>query len=280
MKSRSKNPPSSGLRTGLGIHFEVLRHAARKLSSTPVSSLMTVFVIGIALLLPVLLFLIGSNLSQVGEEIEDSAQISLYLYSDISEPDGRQLSIELDSNAAIEATEYVSRQQALDDFSENADFAVTLETLSDNPLPASILVTPLNTSLEATRALYQELADLSEVEIARIDLEWLQRLAAIRTTVERTGLLLALILCLAVIFVVGNTIRLGIDSRLPEIQVIRLVGGTDRFISRPFLYTGFLLGMLGACAAATLVFVIQAFLGASIDNLLSLYGSAFEIRGF
>jgi len=118
------------------------------------------------------------------------------------------------------------------------------------------------------------------VELAQIDLEWIQRLIAIRAVIERSGLLLTVILSLAVLFIGGNTIRLGIENRKSEIRVIRLVGGTNSFVARPFLYMGLLLGATGALIACLIIFMMQLGYYDLLDNLLSLYGANFQLRGY
>lgn len=241
---------------------------------------MTVFVISIALLLPALLQIVGNNLAQINDQFQETAQITLYLYENVTDDRAQEVSEGLLQYPEINATRYISKNQTLMEFSANSGFGATIAQLGDNPFPASIIVFPNNSSVETTRALYDELQYMTEVELAQIDLEWIQRLIAIRAVIERSGLLLTVILSLAVLFIVGNTIRLGIENRKSEIPVIRLVGGTNSFVARPFLYMGLLLGATGALIACLIIFMMQLGYYDLLDNLLSLYGANFQLRDY
>ena len=277
MGSRKAN---SRFRAHVDSHLDVLFDSSSRLINSPIASIMTVFVISIALILPALLQLVGNNLSLVNEQFEESAQITLYLMDTVTDDQGLAISKDLLERDSINQTVYISKARALAEFSANSEFSATLAELGDNPLPASIVVIPSSASVQDTRAMYDELRQLAEVETAQIDLEWIQRLVAIRAVVQRTGWIFTLILGLAVLFIVGNTIRLEIENRKNEIQVIKLVGGTDSFIARPFLYTGLLLGISGALVACGLIALIQLGFASSLDNLLSLYGTDFPLRGY
>lgn len=261
-------------------HAHVLFETCARLVSTAISTLMTVFVISIALLLPALLQIVGNNLAQINDQFQETAQITLYLYENVTDDRAQEVSEGLLQYPEINATRYISKNQTLMEFSANSGFGATIAQLGDNPFPASIIVFPNNSSVETTRALYDELQYMTEVELAQIDLEWIQRLIAIRAVIERSGLLLTVILSLAVLFIVGNTIRLGIENRKSEIPVIRLVGGTNSFVARPFLYMGLLLGATGALIACLIIFMMQLGYYDLLDNLLSLYGANFQLRGY
>jgi cell division transport system permease protein len=264
----------------LASHLTVFFETSASLIASPFSSLMTVFVISIALLLPVLLQVVGNNLAQINDQFEETAQITLYLYENVTEDQALGLTEGLLQNPDVNATTYISKAQALEEFSDNSGFGATVAELNENPLPASIVLFPSNSTVEGTRALYNELQQMAEVEVAQIDLEWIQRLVALRAVIKRIGLMLTIILSLAVIFIVGNTIRMGIENRKSEIQVIKLVGGTNSFIARPFLYMGLMLGAAGALITCLLISMIQLGFGGLIDNLLSLYGASFIIQAY
>jgi cell division transport system permease protein len=274
--NRYKRIPENYLRS----HIDVLIETSAKLIATPVASLMTIFVIGIALLLPALLQVVGNNLDKINDQFQDTAVITLYLRDNVTEDRANDVSEGLLLHSEINETRYISKTQALAEFSDNSGFGATIAGLSDNPFPASIVVFPSNSSIESTRALYDELQQIGEVDVAQIDLEWIQRLVAMRAVIARIGLVLTTILSLAVLFIVGNTIRLAIENHKSEIQIIRLVGGTNSFIARPFLYMGLLLGAFGALVACLLIVVIQFGFSSLFDNLLSLYGAVFLLQGY
>lgn len=262
------------------LHREVLRDSAVRLLATPVASLMTIFVIAIALLLPAMLQVIADNLGQISEQFRDSGSITLYLESSLSEDEGVIVSNNLRSDPAIAEVLYISRAEALAEFERDSGFGDVLSGLGDNPLPASIVVIPASTAVALANELFERLSEMPEVEVAQIDQEWIQRLGAFRALVQRIGFILSLILGLGVLFIVGNTIRLAIENRKSEIQVIRLVGGTRGFIARPFLYTGLLLGTLAGALTCVLITLVGLGLSVTLDNLLSLYDNDFSFRGF
>jgi len=245
----------------------------------PVTSLSTALIIAIALLLPNLLNIIGNNLTQLDDYLQGSTQATLYLYNGVSEPEGISISEHLLEDPLVSSTRYISRQQALDQFTANSGLGGILDGLGDNPLPASIVIIPKRQPTAASQALFGRLEALPEVEFMQVDLNWLQRLAALRDIVSHTGLMLTLILGLGVLLIVGNTIRLSIESRKQEIQVLQLVGGTDSFIIRPYLYAGLVLGITGGLLTWMMIIAILAVFDLSFDNLLSLYSMEFTLQG-
>lgn len=261
-------------------HANVARDCLKQLLNTPLSSLMTVFVIAIALLLPTLVGVFRGNLTVVDQGLTQSAQITLYLLDDITEDEGLQVSNNLLTKPQVSSAQYISPAQALVDFANYSGFGELLHELADNPLPASITVVPADSSVASTRLLFDELRSMPEVEFAQIDLEWLQRLAALRNLLGRISLVASTVLGLAVLFIVGNTIRLSIENRKTEIEVIKLVGGTDSFVARPFLYTGLFLGLAGGLLACVLVSLMLASVSGALQTLLELYGSEFQLQSF
>lgn len=262
----------------LADHRDTLGESLRRLVRAPIDTLMTVFVIAIALLLPGLFSLLADNLGGLGARFEQSARVTLFLAEEVGEEQARQLSNTLLEDPAIESVDYLSREAALEEFQARSDFAAVLAELGENPLPASLVIRPAATDPGGIQALVDRLGALPEAESLGIDLLWIQRLDAIHALLDRSAQVLRLVLSVAVLLIVGNTLRTTFESRQREIEVMRLVGGTAGYIARPFLYTGLLLGLLGAATALVLLTGIQLAVRPAMDNLLSLYGAAVPLQ--
>jgi cell division transport system permease protein len=246
----------------------------------PGSSTLTWLVIGIALALPVGLNVALNNVSQVSSGWESPAQISLFLQDDVTEARARQLEAELAERKDVGETRLVSREEALDEFRTLSGFADVLASLEENPLPDLILITPVAELDEgAVSALRTELQGNTDVAEVVLDMEWLQRLNSIMELSRRVVLAVGGLLVAGVLLILGNTIRLGIESRRDEIVIVKLVGGSNGFVRRPFLYTGLWYGVGGGVVAALLVFAALWFLKEPIGNLASLYESSFRLQG-
>lgn len=269
----------AGLKRWLQVHQRVARSSALRLLAQPGSSLLTVLVIAVSLLLPALLSLLNANLDQLLVELQQDTQISVYLEETITEPQGRQVSEDLLLRDDVRAVRFISSTEGLTEFSLASGLGEILSQLPSNPLPATILVTPATEDAASISQLAAELEQRPDVALIQLDRLWLQRLAAISQliTVITSGLTVIVVMGLFVI--VGNTIKLSIENRRQEISVIKLVGGTDAFIARPFLYSGLYYGSAGGFCAVVLQLIVLAMINGPIQELLSLYDSAFALRG-
>ena len=262
-------------------HVQVFFFSLGQLAKTPVTSLMTLVVIGITLALPAGLYVLFDNLQRASHGWDSGAQISLFLKRDTAERSATALREKIRGMTGVAAVHYISREQALADFKRLSGFGAALDVLDNNPLPPVLVVTPapsLNTP-DSIQALVQTLARLPDVDLAQLDLEWIKRLHALLALAQRGVLILAGLLALAVLLIIGNTIRLAILNRRTEIEVIKLIGGTDAFIRRPFLYSGLLQGLFGALVAWLLVGTSLLLLSGPAEELAGLYGSHFELKG-
>lgn len=261
-------------------HIQVMLFSLGHLWRTPLASLMTIVVIGIALSLPAGLYVLLNNIDQVSDQWDDSSQISLFLHYDLTEDEGQSLNKKLQSWDSITETYYQSPSQSLDEFRELSGLGSLLDSLPSNPLPAIILVQPSTFSMQSSKIkeLVSQLEALDEVEYAQLDLEWLQRLRSLNKTAKRGIIILSLLLSLSVILIIGNTIRLAILGRQSEIIVIKLVGGTNAFIRRPFLYTGFWYGVLGGLMAWFTLNISLSLINGPINELAKLYSSQFTLH--
>ena len=240
---------------------------------------MTWLVIGIALALPLILYVMLSNVSMVSGEWGGKPRVNLYLAQDLNAPVARALATEISQEPGVEAVVFISSEEALKDFQHRSGFGDVLSTLDRNPLPHVIEVVPQEPDAVLLQQMMARWEVRSEVDRVSVDLAWLERLFALLSFAERLVLALALVLATGVMLVMGNTIRLAIENRRQEIVIIKLVGGTDAFVRRPFLYLGFWYGFGGAVTALLLVQASLLFLAGPVETLAQSYRDDFALTG-
>ena len=225
------------------------------------------------------LSLLLNNVERLGGSWQRAAQISLYLQMDASNDQGEQLSNQIKGMGGVADAEFISRDKALEEFQAQSGLGEALKELPDNPLPGVVLVTPDEVDKAALEALRTRLSELPKVQQAQLDLVWVERLAAILKLGDRFVFGLTVLLVSALLLVIGNTIRLHIENRRIEIEVIKLVGGTDSYVRRPFLYMGALYGLgAGVLSWGVLAFGLN-WLNDAVVGLAGLYGSKFALAG-
>jgi cell division transport system permease protein len=279
--SQSRTGLLDRLRSWLQHHRISSVDSLRRLMLSPFSSVLTWLVIGIALALPVGLFIALENARTVSGNWDSSAQVSLFLRTDISLEAAQRVEQSLRAREDIAATRLVTREDALREFQQLSGFGDVLRNLDDNPLPNLILVTPAQKQLDAEQALalQAELERQPGVQRAVLDMEWVQRLNALMHLSQRMVMVLGVMLALGVLLVIGNTIRLAIENRREEIVVVKLVGGSDAFVRRPFLYTGLWYGLGGSALSWLIISTALWGLRAPLSALALLYQSDFHLQG-
>ena len=260
-------------------HAQVLFAALGQLARAPLATALTLAAIGITLALPSGLYVMLNNLERLSAGWERSAQISLFLKRDVSEAGAHKLAQQVRALPTVTGVDFISREAAFAEFKRESGFGAALNTLDSNPLPAVLIVRPAASDPLAIETLVASLARLPGVDLAQLDIEWLRRLASLLQLAERGVLLLAVLLSLAVLLIIGNTIRLVVVTRQNEIEIVQLVGGTPAFIRRPFLYTGLFQGLFGGLLAWLLVDSSLLFLNGPAQELAGLYGSGFGLNG-
>ena len=260
-------------------HVRVLLFSLGKLYRTPLATSFTILMIAVALALPACLYVLLNNLQSVTHTWNDAGQISLFLHNKTSEQDINRLKKQLAEHEKIENVMYIPADQALSEFKHRSEFGELLEGLPDNPLPSTIVVTPVEAAKESTalKNLKKELQSFAHVEQVQLDMQWLQRLQAITDIIRRAITAVGIMLGLSVLLVVGNSIRLDIENRRSEIEVTKLIGASDRFIRRPFLYGGMWLGLLGGILALLLIFTVLLVIRQPAQDLVNLYNSEFTL---
>lgn len=279
---------ASAHKVGLGRRFVMfwVNHVRQALFSlgelwrTPSASILTIGVLGVSLTLPATLHLLVKNVQQVSDSFTQAAEISLFIKEDSSATQINSLQKILQADNDIARVSYISKQQALDEFAQVSGFGPALTYLSENPLPDVLLVLPKNTTADSARQLLDRLAKERIVEFGKLDIDWLTRLDAIVSLLRQSVLVIAILLLGAVLLIIGNTIRLSIMNKKDEIEVMKLVGATDAFIQRPFLYSGIWYGVFGGLLAYLIVEAMLWWLQGAIASVTSLYDSAFRLMAF
>lgn len=252
-----------------------------RMFETPLQSLMTWLVIAIAIALPAALFVVFNNLQQIGQAWQDSSQVSVFLKKDITQAQAQELTQRLTQRPDVLQAIYMSPDQALAEFKRGSGLGELTNYLDENPLPGVIVVTPkmVENAPAALADIQQMLTASPVVADVRLDMLWVKRLHQFIDLAERFVTALAGLLALGVLLVIGNTIRMAIENRRDEILVVKLVGGTDAYVRRPFLYTGLWFGVGGGIVAAILLAMGFWWLSAPVAQLADLYQSSFRLQG-
>lgn len=292
-EQRRRLPPAqakvAGTRVGPGIqgklgawlmnHGAVASSSLRGLFNALVSSLMTWLVIGIALALPTILYLLLLNVGELTSDWEGRPRISVYLDDGLTVAEGEKIADRFAGLTSVESTHFISAEAALAEFTALSGFGDVLSALDRNPLPSVVEVVPGVTQQAELRLLVERLESEPSVVSVSVDLEWIERLFAILSLGQRFVAALGFFLGLGVLLSIGNTIRLAIENRRSEIEVVKLVGGTDSFVRRPFLYLGFWYGLGGSLIAWLMVQASLLFLSGPVDRLVQSYHDQFALAG-
>ncbi len=287
--SRPRSEGGASLsRTRLGDLYQAWLHHHRlsaadslhRVVDQPLSSLMTWLVIGIALALPVGLSVALDNAAELSSRWDSPTQISVFLQPAVDESAARDLATTIEARGDIQAVRLITRDAALAEFGALSGFADVVASLDQNPLPNLLLVTP-DEGLDgpAIAALRDALAAQAPVDDAVLDMAWLQRLNSLMALGRKLVLAVGALLLCGVVLILGNTIRLAIENRREEIVIVKLVGGSNAFVRRPFLYTGLWYGVGGGAVAGLVVSAALWFLEIPVGNLAALYQSSFELSG-
>ncbi len=278
----TRRPGLAGaLGTWLERHAQTLVGSLGRLARQPLASALTIAAIGVALALPAALHLLVVNTSAVTAGLGDTVQLSVYLRPATTTEQARKVHLAIQARDDVGSAVLVSPDEGLAEFRRMSGIGEALKALSDNPLPWAIKLrpAPLHDTEAAVDALASSLRELAEVELVEADTAWVRRLNAILDALRQLVLLASALLALGVLAIVGNTIRLEIHGRRTEIEVTKLVGGSNGFVRRPFLYSGLWYGFGGGVLAALLIGLALLFLEAPLARVASAYGGAFVLSG-
>jgi len=265
--------------TYLSRHLQVLFATLGDMRRTPIATINTLMIIAITLLLPSLLYVGVKSAQSLSSGWEGRPQLSIFLDLDVSDNTAQLIFEEIKLHPSIELAEFITPDQALAEFSvlsgDNVSLEQELAFLGENPLPASIVVMPDRASAKSENLveLKRELSQFDGIATVRLDLEWTDRFNAMLKVFSHVSLLLSGLLALALMLIVGNTIKLLIFNRRHEIEITKLVGGTDVFVRRPFLYFGAFFGLFGSLISLGLLLLAAKLIHQPVSELAALYSS-------
>jgi cell division transport system permease protein len=258
-------------------HIATSAGALGRLASQPFASLLTIMVIAVTLALPAAAHVIIKNVQSLSGSWENALDFSLYLVEGTSSEDAARIANLIRQRADVQEVALIPSDQALEEFKAQSGFGEALDYLSVNPLPHTVVVRPAASNTEQSLTLmHEELANLPETDFVQADTEWVQRFHAILDMVQRAITIGAALLAAAIIVIIGNTIRLDIQNRREEIEVTKLIGASNGFVRRPFLYSGLWYGLGGGVLALLLVAYGMFALKEPVGRLAGLYNSSFS----
>jgi cell division transport system permease protein len=262
-------------------HLQALFGALGRLARAPLATLLTLIVIGVALALPAGLALMVNNLRGATGDLASAVDFTVHFKVGTAIERVQQVAKSARERPDVEAVTVTTADEALEEFKRASGFGDALAALKDNPLPHHLTVRPAQGSSGPTEveSLRRYFAAFPEVDIVQLDLDWVRRLHSLLDLLRRTLWVVMTVLGLGVLAVIGNTIRLEIQQRRPEIEVTKLVGGSNAFVRRPFLYTGLFFGLGGALLAAAIVTGGMAYLDQAVGELSAQYGGRFQLDG-
>jgi cell division transport system permease protein len=280
---RTRRGPLVMLQGWLERHLQTLVASLGRMLRAPFGTTLTIGVIGIALALPACLEVLVSNARTLSGGLDGALDLTVYLKPSLAEHDAVQLAERISARPGVASARLVSAAEGLAEFRRWSGLGPALDALRDNPLPAAIVVRPRLTEGagggDAVAALAQTLRAQPGVDQVQLDTDWVRRFTAILDGLRRATSLVAIVFGVGVLLVVGNTVRLDIDTRRAEIEVTKLVGGSDAFVRRPFLYGGVWYGLGGALVACLAVEVLVFALAGPLDRIAAAYASHFQLSG-
>jgi len=240
---------------------------------------MTIAVIAIALALPSGLRVMVNNARVLSGSWESAVDFTVYLDMSVNEADAGALAREIEARPDVSRAALVDRAQALAEFRAYSGFGEALDALEENPLPHALVVRPEGGTRGDVEALARDLGAIDETALVQLDTAWVERLRSVLVLARRVVDIATVLLGLAVVVVIGNTIRLEINNRRDEIEVIKLVGGSDGYVRRPFLYLGFCYGLGGGIVAAVTIATGLGLISSPARSLAQLYDSGYRLVG-
>jgi cell division transport system permease protein len=262
-------------------HAQTFVGSLGRLAQHPIAAFMTMAVIAVALALPLFLSLLLQNARLATGNLNEAFNLSVYMDKKSGAARVQAVAKQLRLKADVTAVKVITADEALAEFRKDSGFGKALDALTDNPLPDTLIVTPslVASTPEGTQHLRAVIAAIPDVQSVQIDTEWIKRLHAILDIIRQVVLITGGLLAMGIVLIVSNTIRLDILNRRAEIEVMKLVGASDGFARRPFLYSGVWYGLGGGILALILVGAAAQLLAAPIEQLARSYGSVFRLGG-
>jgi len=257
----------------LDFHRQALRTCIRPMLQSPLSTFSTLLVLAITLMLPTLFWTASDNLKKLSENWNAQGQLTVYFKTSLSGEELNVVQAKIHNIEGIADTRFISAEEGLKDLGQQEGMQDVLKDLPKNPLPAATIVIPdlSQQDQDSLVQLKRKLQSIQGVDIVKLDIQWIQRLQAILKMLHQIANLIILILGIAVVLIISNTLRLSIQNNQEEIRILKLIGAPDRFILRPFLYAGIIYGLFAAIEAVILSNICLSVVAISVEQVARQY---------
>ena len=258
-----------------------LRSVLNDLVKRKFGTLLTILVIAVSLTIPTVSYLLWKNLHLATTQFYPESELTIYLHKNLSEEDANLVVEKIRQQEGVESLNYVSRQDSLKEFKSWSGFGEELEILDDNPLPAVVMIKPTKAFNESQKRneLRENLDKIKGVQEVRLDNDWLEKLTALTWLVAHVAIFCTVLMAVAVFLVIGNSIRADVYSNQANIEVMKLLGATDQFILRPFLYTGMIYAVLGGILAAIFSSLVIGYFTGAVKYVTDIFAVNFNLNG-
>ena len=259
----------------------VLRAVLADLLKRKFATLLTVLVIAVSLTIPTVSYLLWKNIHHATTQFYPESELTVYLHKNLSEEDANLVVEKIRQQEGVESLNYISRQESLNEFRHWSGFSEELDVLDDNPLPAVVMIKPSKAFNESQKRneLRENLDKIKGVQEVRLDNDWLEKLTALTWLVAHVAIFCTLLMAVAVFLVIGNSIRADVYSNQSNIEVMKLLGATDQFILRPFLYTGMIYAALGGFLACIFSSLTIGYFTGAVKYVTDIFAVNFNLNG-
>ena len=259
----------------------VLRAVLADLLKRKFATLLTVLVIAVSLTIPTVSYLLWKNIHHATTQFYPESELTVYLHKNLSEEDANLVVEKIRQQEGVESLNYISRQESLNEFRHWSGFSEELDVLDDNPLPAVVMIKPTKAFNESQQRneLRENLDKIKGVQEVRLDNDWLEKLTALTWLVAHVAIFCTLLMAVAVFLVIGNSIRADVYSNQSNIEVMKLLGATDQFILRPFLYTGMIYAALGGFFACIFSSLTIGYFTGAVKYVTDIFAVNFNLNG-
>lgn len=262
------------------IHY-VLKSVLEDLWSRKFATLITILVIAVSLTIPTVSYLLWKNVHTATTQFYPESELTVYLHKNLNEDDANLVVEKIRQQEGIESLNYISRQESLNEFRNWSGLSEGLDILDDNPLPAVVMITPTKEYNESQKReeLRDNLTKITGVQEVRLDNDWMEKLTALSWLVAHVAIFCTLLMALSVFLVIGNSIRSDVYSSQANIDVMKLLGATDQFILRPYLYTGIIYALVGGLFACILSSFLIGYFTSAVKYVTDIFAVTFELNG-
>ena len=259
----------------------VLRAVLADLLKRKFATLLTVLVIAVSLTIPTVSYLLWKNIHHATTQFYPESELTVYLHKNLSEEDANLVVEKIRQQEGVESLNYISRQESLNEFRHWSGFNEELDVLDDNPLPAVVMIKPTKAFNESQKRneLRENLDKIKGVQEVRLDNDWLEKLTALTWLVAHVAIFCTVLMAIAVFLVIGNSIRADVYSNQANIEVMKLLGATDQFILRPFLYTGMIYAALGGFFACIFSSLTIGYFTGAVKYVTDIFAVNFNLNG-